>query len=186
MTADARVRRRREELRQRPDRGARARAASRSSVDAGEFVAVMGPSGCGKSTLLHLAGALETPSAGLGPRRRTRARRRSTPPSRGELRRRDVGYVFQRLNLIPALTAIENVMLPLELDGRTGTRAARDARDRRARSGGSARAARPLSRRLLGRPAATHRDRAAPSSASAGCCSPTSRPVRSTRRAATR
>jgi putative ABC transport system ATP-binding protein len=85
-------------------------------VAPGEFVAIMGPSGCGKSTLLHLAGALEDPSAGrvlvdgrdlatLGPR------------DRSELRRRDVGYVFQRLNLIPALTAIENVMLPLELDG---------------------------------------------------------------------
>jgi putative ABC transport system ATP-binding protein len=86
------------------------------SVDEGEFVAVMGPSGCGKSTLLHLAGALETPSAGsvrvgglelagLG------------AAARSELRRNDVGYVFQRLNLIPSLTAIENVMLPLELAG---------------------------------------------------------------------
>ncbi len=86
------------------------------SVAPGEFVAVMGPSGCGKSTLLHLAGALETPSAGrisvggqeLG---------RLDAAGRSELRRRDVGFVFQRLNLIPALTAVENVMLPLELAG---------------------------------------------------------------------
>ena len=86
------------------------------SIAPGEFVAVMGPSGCGKSTLLHLAGALELPSAGRvlvdG-----RDLAEMTAPEHAELRRRDVGYVFQSLNLIPALTAIENVMLPLELDG---------------------------------------------------------------------
>jgi len=86
------------------------------TVEPGEFVAIMGPSGCGKSTLLHLAGALEDPSAG-----RVLVNGRDvttmTATERSELRRRDVGYVFQRLNLIPALTAIENVMLPLELDG---------------------------------------------------------------------
>lgn len=95
------------------------------SVAAGEFVAVMGPSGCGKSTLLHLAGALEAPSAGRvfvagddldG----------MTRAGQAELRRTHLGYVFQRLNLIPALTAIENVMLPLELDG-MATRPAREA-----------------------------------------------------------
>jgi putative ABC transport system ATP-binding protein len=85
-------------------------------VGAGEFVAIMGPSGCGKSTLLHLAGALEEPSAG---RVLVDGRDLATLDARdrSELRRRDVGYVFQRLNLIPALTAVENVMLPLELDG---------------------------------------------------------------------
>jgi putative ABC transport system ATP-binding protein len=85
-------------------------------IAAGEFVAIMGPSGCGKSTLLHLAGALEDPSAGRvlvdGQDLATLDAR-----DRSERRRRDVGYVFQRLNLIPALTAVENVMLPLELDG---------------------------------------------------------------------
>lgn len=94
------------------------------AIAAGELVAVMGPSGCGKSTLLHLAGALEVPSAG-----RVRVDGKDLDDlSREEqaaLRRRDVGYVFQRLNLVPALTAVENVMLPLELDG-VGTRAARD------------------------------------------------------------
>jgi putative ABC transport system ATP-binding protein len=86
------------------------------SVAPGEFVAVMGPSGCGKSTLLHLAGALETPSAGtICVAGRELAALDSA--GRSELRRRDVGFVFQRLNLIPALTAIENVMLPLELEG---------------------------------------------------------------------
>ena len=86
------------------------------SVAPGEFVAVMGPSGCGKSTLLHLAGALETPSAGtISVAGRNLAS--LDIGGRSELRRRDVGFVFQRLNLIPALTAIENVTLPLELAG---------------------------------------------------------------------
>ncbi len=95
------------------------------SVAPGEFVAVMGPSGCGKSTLLHLAGALETPSAGtihVGGRNLASL----DLAGRSEMRRRDVGFVFQRLNLIPALTAIENVTLPLELAGEP----ARSARPR--------------------------------------------------------
>jgi putative ABC transport system ATP-binding protein len=85
-------------------------------VATGEFVAIMGPSGCGKSTLLHLAGALETPSAG-SIRVAGRELAALDAAGRGHLRRHDVGFVFQRLNLIPALTAIENVMLPLELAG---------------------------------------------------------------------
>jgi putative ABC transport system ATP-binding protein len=93
------------------------------AIAPGEIVAVMGPSGCGKSTMLHLAGGLEEPSAGrvlvdgndLGDMSRA---------EQAALRRRDVGYVFQRLNLVPSLTAVENVMLPLELDG-TGAKAAR-------------------------------------------------------------
>ncbi len=86
------------------------------TVEPGEFVAIMGPSGCGKSTVLHLAGALEEPSAG-----RVLVAGRNIgslgTADRSLLRRRDVGYVFQRLNLIPALSALENVMLPLEVDG---------------------------------------------------------------------
>ena len=86
------------------------------AVEAGEFVALRGPSGCGKSTLLHLSGGLEEPSAG---RVFVHDRDLSTmsPAERATLRRHDVGYVFQRLNLVPGLTAVENVMLPLELDG---------------------------------------------------------------------
>ena len=98
-------------------------------IEPGEFVAIMGPSGCGKSTVLHLAGALEDTSAGrvivAGTDLATLDARR-----RAALRRRDVGFVFQRLNLIPSLSAIENVMLPLELDGvatRTARRRAGDA-----------------------------------------------------------
>jgi putative ABC transport system ATP-binding protein len=94
-------------------------------VAPGEFVAVMGASGSGKSTLLHLAGGLEDPTAGrvfVG----GAALDELDATGRAALRRRDVGIVFQRLNLIPTLTAIENVMLPLELDGVTS----RTARDR--------------------------------------------------------
>jgi putative ABC transport system ATP-binding protein len=93
------------------------------SVAPGEFIAVRGPSGCGKSTLLHLAGGLEDPSAG---RALIDGRDVSsmTAAERSTLRRRDVGYVFQRLNLVAGLTAVENVTLPLELDG-VGRRAAK-------------------------------------------------------------
>ena len=94
-------------------------------VHAGELVAVMGPSGSGKSTLLNIAGGLDSaddgaveisgvPMSGLGARQRA------------ALRRREIGYVFQDFNLVPALTAAENVALPLELDG-VGTRRARTA-----------------------------------------------------------
>src|SRR5262245_3928682 len=98
------------------------------AVDPGELLAVMGPSGCGKSTLLHLAGGLEMPSAG-----RVRVDGRDlgdrSAAELATLRRRDVGYVFQRLNLVPSLTAVENVMLPLELDGTGGRQARRVAID---------------------------------------------------------
>ncbi|MFJ8437797.1 ABC transporter ATP-binding protein [Kitasatospora griseola] len=85
-------------------------------VRAGEFLAVMGPSGSGKSTLLALAGGLDRPSVG-------RVLVEGTPLeglSRARLadvRRRSVGYVFQSYNLIPSLTAAENIALPRELDG---------------------------------------------------------------------
>ena len=88
----------------------------------GELVAVMGPSGSGKSTLLALAGGLDratsgdvlvegVPLSGLD------------AAGLASLRRRSVGYVFQELNLLPALTAAENVALPLELDGVPGRQA---------------------------------------------------------------
>ncbi|MFD3550752.1 ABC transporter ATP-binding protein [Streptomyces goshikiensis] len=86
------------------------------SVYPGELVAVMGPSGSGKSTLLTLAGGLDSPSSGRVLVEGTDI----TTASRKELaalRRRSIGYVFQDYNLIPALTAAENVALPRELDG---------------------------------------------------------------------
>lgn len=93
------------------------------SVAAGELVAVMGSSGSGKSTLLALAGGLDTATSGQvlveGTDLSSMSRARLA-----KLRRRSVGYVFQDFNLLPALTAAENVSLPRELDG-VGVRAAR-------------------------------------------------------------
>ena len=86
------------------------------TVAKGEFVAMMGPSGCGKSTVLHLAGGLEHPSSGRVLVNGLDLADMSAP-QRAALRRSEVGYIFQRLNLIASLTSRENVMLPLELDG---------------------------------------------------------------------
>lgn len=86
------------------------------AVAPGELVAIMGPSGSGKSTLLTLAGGLDRPTQGevtvLG-----EALSRRSAEQVAALRRRAIGYVFQELNLLPGLTAAENVSLPLELDG---------------------------------------------------------------------
>jgi len=92
------------------------------TVASGEFVAIMGPSGSGKSTLLNLAGGLDVATSGdvvvegasLGA---------LSVAERAVLRRRSIGYVFQDFNLLPALTAAENVAFPLELDGWSAGRA---------------------------------------------------------------
>jgi putative ABC transport system ATP-binding protein len=89
------------------------------SVERGELVAVMGPSGSGKSTLLTIAGSLEKATSGRvsvdGVDLAT-----TSLSERAQLRRRSIGYVFQDFNLLPGLTALENVTLPLELDGISG------------------------------------------------------------------
>ncbi len=95
------------------------------SVDEGHLIAVMGPSGSGKSTLLTIAGSLEEPTSGevcVGGAPLSRLSRND----RARLRRRTIGYVFQDFNLLPGLTAAENVALPLELDG-VSARKARQA-----------------------------------------------------------
>ncbi|HUG98957.1 MAG TPA: ABC transporter ATP-binding protein [Gammaproteobacteria bacterium] len=88
----------------------------------GEFVVLVGRSGSGKSTLLNLIGAIDVPTAGeifiegveLGA---------LDEQARALLRRRELGFVFQFFNLIPTLTVAENLLLPLELNGRTGAAA---------------------------------------------------------------
>jgi putative ABC transport system ATP-binding protein len=94
-------------------------------VDPGTMVAVMGPSGSGKSTLLTIAGSLEEPTSGqvivVGQDLAAMSRN-----DKARLRRQSIGYLFQDFNLLPGLTAVENVALPLELDG-VGARRAHEA-----------------------------------------------------------
>jgi putative ABC transport system ATP-binding protein len=92
------------------------------AVEPGEMVAVMGASGSGKSTLLTIAGSLETPTSGEVVVDGTTLSRLSSS-QQARLRRRSIGYVFQDYNLLAGLNAVENVALPLELDGVTAKKA---------------------------------------------------------------
>ena len=86
------------------------------SVEKGEFVAIMGPSGSGKSTLLHLLGGLDTPSQGeITLAGETLSRLSETQATLA--RRHNIGFVFQFFNLLPTLTAEENILLPIVIDG---------------------------------------------------------------------
>jgi putative ABC transport system ATP-binding protein len=85
------------------------------SVRPGEFVAVIGPSGCGKSTLLHMLGGLEAPDRGQVLMRGVDLYSLGEA-QRADFRRRQIGFVFQFFNLLPSLTAAENVMLPYRLE----------------------------------------------------------------------
>ena len=88
-------------------------------VQEGEFVAIMGPSGCGKSTMLHLLGGLLTPTSGqilIDGEDLTAA----SDAARTDIRRRKIGFVFQRFNLFPTLTAEGNLRLAEKIHGSNG------------------------------------------------------------------
>ncbi len=127
------------------------------SVERGELVAVMGPSGSGKSTLLTIAGSLEHASSGQvlvdGVDLASVSR-----SDQATMRRRSIGYVFQDFNLLAGLTALENVTLPLELDG-VRARAARADGAEGARGARRRRPCRSLPGRALRRRAPASRDR---------------------------
>ncbi len=82
------------------------------TLNKGSFIAIMGPSGSGKSTLLHLAGILDIPSKGTVLLNGKNIKE-YTKNEQAELRRKNIGFIFQRYNLMPQLTALENVMLPM-------------------------------------------------------------------------
>ena len=91
------------------------------SIEPGEFVAVMGPSGCGKSTLMNIIGLLDRPTHGeYSLHERAVARLRTN--QRAKVRRDTVGFVFQSFNLLPRLTVLENVALPLAYKGKSAAR----------------------------------------------------------------
>jgi putative ABC transport system ATP-binding protein len=85
-------------------------------IESGEFVSIMGPSGSGKSTLMHLLGALDTPTSGEV-FFKNRPLHRMSDKELAALRRTRIGFIFQFFNLLPTLTAAENVALPLLLGG---------------------------------------------------------------------
>ena len=88
-------------------------------VERGEFIAIMGRSGSGKSTLLNMLGCLDRPSSGqviIDGLDVTKAPKSQLP----KIRREKIGFVFQHFNLLPTLTALENVMLPLRYSGVNG------------------------------------------------------------------
>ena len=86
-------------------------------IESGDFISIMGPSGSGKSTLLHIVSGLDTPTSGTvsvdG-----KALYRTNDGELSAFRRRRSGFVFQQFNLLPVLTAKENIVMPLLLDGR--------------------------------------------------------------------
>ncbi len=91
------------------------------SIDKNEFMAIMGPSGCGKSTLLNIMGLLDRPTHGTY-RLKNRLVQRLRPTQAAKLRRDTIGYIFQSYNLLPKLTVLENVALPLAYKGISQTK----------------------------------------------------------------
>ena len=97
-----------------------------TSIEAGEFVSIMGPSGSGKSTLLTILGGVEIPTSGEVLLEGADMARLSDD-DRTKLRRRRIGFIFQSFNLLPNLSAEENVALPMELDGKSRAEALKSA-----------------------------------------------------------
>ena len=91
-------------------------------IDKGEFIAVWGPSGSGKTTLLNLMGAIDDPTEGETTISGEKIHSLSDN-QRSELRNKTIGFIFQGFNLVPVLSALENVMLPLQIMGISGSEA---------------------------------------------------------------
>lgn len=98
------------------------------SVEKGEFIAIMGPSGSGKSTLMNVIGLLDRPSQGVY-KLDTRNVSRLRSGARAKVRRDKIGFIFQSFNLLPRMTVIENVGLPLAYKGLTNVRRLHRASD---------------------------------------------------------
>jgi putative ABC transport system ATP-binding protein len=152
-------------------------------VAAGEFVAIVGPSGSGKSTLLHLMGGLDVPTSGDVLIDGASIARMSDDEVT-VFRRRAIGFVFQFFNLLPTLSAEENVALPLLLDGKRP----RDVRDRVAAALDAVGLGhrRGHRRTRCRRRDAARGDRTGPGDRARRSSSPTSRPATSTPRPASR
>ena len=88
------------------------------TINKGEFVAIVGQSGSGKSTLLNMLGGLDTPTSG-GVQVEDKSLEKLTEEQLTVFRRQRIGFIFQNYNLIPYLTAYENIVLPVRLDGKT-------------------------------------------------------------------
>lgn len=103
-------------------------------IDKGEFIGIWGPSGSGKTTLLNLIGAIDEPTEGRISIRNTDIHSLSDN-RRSELRNQTIGFIFQSFNLVPVLSALENVMLPLQIRGVSSREAKTKALDRLAEVG---------------------------------------------------
>ena len=99
------------------------------TIHKGEFVGIWGPSGSGKTTLLNLMGGIDDPSSGLY-RIEGREVARLSDNQRSELRNRAIGFIFQGFNLVPVLSALENVMIPLQIQGKSFSEAKKKAFNR--------------------------------------------------------
>jgi len=99
------------------------------TIHKAEFVGIWGPSGSGKTTLLNLMGGIDAPSSGLY-RLDGQEVARLSDNHRSELRNRSIGFIFQGFNLVPVLSALENVMLPLQIQGQTFSEAKKKASNR--------------------------------------------------------